>query len=260
MSMSLVMEDVTKHFGGVTAVNGVSFTVEPRTVTTILGPNGAGKTTLFNLITGVLPLTSGQITADGTDITDWPTYEVARFGLARTFQKLRLFDNLTAQQNVSVSAHSIGKVGWLQAVFGSRAYRDEITEAGRRADELLRLVGLVGKADAMPGELPHGEQRLLEIARALALEPKILLLDEPMAGLNDAECDAVGRVVSTLRDQGMTVLMIEHHVDAALGVSDHAVVIDFGKRIFDGSPAECRKDHAVRKAYLGGLDTEEEGV
>jgi ABC-type branched-subunit amino acid transport system ATPase component len=173
---------------------------------------------------------------------------------------LRLFDNLTAQENVTVSAHSVGKVGWLQAVFGSRAYREEMRLAGRRANELLELVGLGGKHDALPGELPHGEQRLLEIARALALDPKILLLDEPMAGLNDSECDSVGAVVARLRGEGMTVLMIEHHVDAALSVSDHAVVIDFGKRIFDGSPGECRKDHVVRKAYLGGLETDGEGV
>lgn len=258
MSMTLVIDDVAKNFGGVKAVDGVSFVAEKQTVSTILGPNGAGKTTLFNLITGVLPVSSGTITADGTDITHWPTYEVARFGLSRTFQKLRLFDNLSARENVSVAAHAVGDVGWFKAVLGAPAYRDEMRHAGIRAIELLDLVGLAGKEDAMPTELPHGDLRLIEIARALALEPKILLLDEPMAGLNEAESESVASVVAKLRGEGMTVVMIEHHVDVALSVSDHAVVIDFGKKIFDGTPEACRKDHAVRKAYLGGADTEEE--
>jgi ABC-type branched-subunit amino acid transport system ATPase component len=250
-SVKLEVIGLTKHFGGVTAVKDSTWTAEPGTLTTILGPNGAGKTTLFNLITSILPPSSGQVLVDGTDITNWKTHRVSRLGIARTFQKLRLFRDLTAVDNVVVSALSVGEVGWLKSLIGSPAYKQENHDARELAVELLDLVGLGGKGQMLAGDMPHGEQRLLEIARALALRPKLLLLDEPMAGLNAQESRSVAKVAGDLRDRGITVVMIEHHVDVALSVSDHAVVVDFGAKIFDGSPDAARRDPAVLKAYLG---------
>jgi ABC-type branched-subunit amino acid transport system ATPase component len=250
-SVKLEVIDLTKHFGGVTAVKDSNWTAEPGTLTTILGPNGAGKTTLFNLITSILPPSSGKVLVDGVDITNWKTYRISRLGVARTFQKLRLFKDLSAIDNVVVAALSVGEVGWVKSFLGSAAYKAE-NRAGRElAVELLEVVGLGGKGDLLAGDMPHGEQRLLEIARALALRPKLLLLDEPMAGLNNEEGRAVAKVAGDLRDRGITVVMIEHHVDIALSVSDHAIVVDFGEKIFDGSPAAARRDPAVLKAYLG---------
>lgn len=256
-SVRLEVDGVKKYFGGVDALKGVSFVADDATVTTVLGPNGAGKTTLFNVITGVLTSSGGTVRAGDRDISNWSTHAIARHGVVRTFQKLRLFDNLSVSENVAVAAHSVGSCGWFAALLGRRLYRQEMQLASERAAELLGLVGLSARETAAPSDLPQGEKRLLEIARAIALDPKVLLLDEPMAGLDGTGCQAVAGVVARLRDSGMTVVMIEHHVDHALSVSDHVVVMNFGEKIFDGTPSQARRDHAVRAAYLGGAQVEE---
>jgi branched-chain amino acid transport system ATP-binding protein len=247
----LAVEKLTKNFGGLTAVSDVDFQVLQGEIFALIGPNGAGKTTLFNLITGVFPLSEGSINFQGDKIEGMPSYLIAAKGIARTFQNLQLFDNLTVVENVMVGCHCHGKTGFIHA--GLRLPQKIAEEKRFRevAMEKLRLVGLAERAYELSANLPYGQQRLLEIARALAVEPKILLLDEPVAGLNSRESEGLAELVRRLKDMGMTILLVEHDMATVMSVADRIVVLDFGRKIAEGTPEEIQTNPMVIKAYLG---------
>ena len=235
----LEVDDVTVRFGGVTAVNGARFQVEPGTVTGLIGPNGAGKTTLFNVITGIQPPTAGRVHFDGRDITRMSTYRRAQRGIARTFQRLEAFGSLSVWENVLCAAeiHKLWRPGAGAPVQVARDLMDE--------------VGILDFADAPADAVPTGIARLLELARALAISPRLLLLDEPSSGLGDEETDSFGELLRRLATRGTTVLMVEHDMDLVMGVCDHIHVLDFGTIIASGTPGEIQQDRAVQEAYLG---------
>jgi branched-chain amino acid transport system ATP-binding protein len=235
----LEVQDVTVRFGGVTAVNGARFAVEPGTVTGLIGPNGAGKTTLFNVITGIQPPTAGRVHYDGRDVTRFGTHKRARLGIARTFQRLEAFGSLSVWENVLCAAEI------------HKLWRSTARTPVQVARELLDTVGITDFADAPADAVPTGIARLLELARALAISPKLLLLDEPSSGLGDEETDTFGELLRRLATEGTTVLMVEHDMDLVMGVCDHIHVLDFGTIIASGTPAEIQQDRAVQEAYLG---------
>jgi branched-chain amino acid transport system ATP-binding protein len=243
---------LTRRFGGVTAVDNVSFAVAPGEVFGLIGPNGAGKTTLFNLVTGFTPPSSGTLFHDGADITAARPHQVARRGIARTFQNIRLFAELSALENVMVGRHCQTKSGLFSGVLGFGAAGAEERAVRHRARELLHLTGLLQKQDVKARNLSYGDQRRLEIARALALDPRVLLLDEPAAGMNPSEKAALSDFIRRLRaDFGLTMLIIEHHVPLVMGLCDRIGVLDFGRLIALGDPDTVRRDPAVVEAYLG---------
>jgi branched-chain amino acid transport system ATP-binding protein len=246
---------LTRHFGGVTAVDGVSFAVARGEVFGLIGPNGAGKTTLFNLVTGVTRASSGTLRHDGTDITAARPHQVARRGIARTFQNVRLFAELSALENVMIGRHCHTRSGLFSGVLGLGRAAAEERAVRKRARELLDLMGLAGREDVKARNLPYGDQRRLEIARALALEPEVLLLDEPAAGMNPAEKTALTDFMRRLRaDFNLTMLLIEHNVPLVMGLCDRIAVLDFGRLIALGDPETVRRDPAVVEAYLGEED------
>jgi branched-chain amino acid transport system ATP-binding protein len=248
----LEVRDLTRRFGGVTAVDNVSFAVEAGEIFGLIGPNGAGKTTLFNVVTGITKPTAGRFLHDGEDVTGARPHQVARRGIARTFQNIRLFANLSALENVMIGRHTHTRSGLLTGVLGLPPGPAEERAVRERARELLALMGLSKRAEVKARNLPYGDQRRLEIARALALEPKVLLLDEPAAGMNPAEKTALSDFIRRLRiDFDLTVLLIEHHVPLVMGLCDRIAVLDFGKLIALGDPEVVRTDPAVVEAYLG---------
>jgi branched-chain amino acid transport system ATP-binding protein len=250
MTALLEVHGLAKHFGGLAAVRDLDFEVAPGQIKALIGPNGAGKTTTFNLICGSLAPTRGSIFFEGRRLPPRP-YEVAARGVARTFQLVRLFGEMTVLENVLVGCHRRGRVGWLGCALRTRAMRTDEASLRRRALTALERVGLGSRADGSAAALPYGAQRLVEIARALAMSPRLLLLDEPAAGLNAPEQDALAGVVRAIRDAGTTVVLVDHHMDFVMDVSDEVLVLSYGEKLAEGPPHYVRSHPAVIEAYLG---------
>lgn len=244
--------DVSVRFGGVMALSGVDFQVAKGTVTALIGPNGAGKTTLLNVVSGLVECCAGSVELVGRDMTRAPAWSRAKAGVVRTFQNLEVFTTMTVLENVMTGAHRVERYGVLQALFKSPGYFQGEHRCRLLAEKRLQFVGLEAEANLPAGELPYGRQRLLELARALAANPRLLLLDEPAAGLNTRETQALAGLIRRIRDElGITVAIVEHDMDLIMGVSDALTVLHFGQVIAAGSPAEIQKNSEVVAAYLG---------
>ena len=249
----LEMQNVEKHFGGVHAIDNFSVKIEQGKIHGLIGPNGAGKTTIFNNITGIYAPTAGKIFFMGQDITGFAPYKVAQLGIGRTFQNIRVFSNLSVLENVIIASGMDATYNMPQAIFHSKKYKEREKFLNEKAMNLLEIVGLQDKAGEKASSLPYGHQRKLEIARAMALNPQLLLLDEPAAGMNAEESLDLVNFVREIRDRfDITVLMIEHHMDVVTNLCDYCTVLNFGKTIAVGSPAEVKANPEVIRAYLGG--------
>jgi len=250
----LEVDDVTIRFGGLTALDSVTFDIREGEILGLIGPNGAGKTTCFNVMTGVYQATSGQVRFDGKRLANLKRHQITRLGMARTFQNIRLFKSMTVLENVMVGADAHSKVGFWDAVLRTPRHRRTESEATTRAKEILTIVGITAPHDELAANLSYGDQRRLEIARAMATGPKLLCLDEPAAGFNPAEKQRLMQLIRRVRDEGYTVLLIEHDMRLVMGVTDRIVVLEFGKKIAEGTPSEIRDNPAVIAAYLGVED------
>jgi branched-chain amino acid transport system ATP-binding protein len=247
----LELDNVTMQFGGLTALGDVSFAIQPGEILGLIGPNGAGKTTCFNVMTGVYQATQGEVRFDGRTLAKLERHRITKLGIARTFQNIRLFPEMTALENVVVGCEAHARTSVVGALLGTPRQRREVKAHRERAMELLTFMGIADRAEDAAKNLPYGYQRRLEIARALATNPKLLCLDEPAAGFNPAEKKELMGLIRSIRDQGYTVLLIEHDMNLVMGVTDRIIVLDFGRKIAECSPAEVRANPAVIAAYLG---------
>jgi branched-chain amino acid transport system ATP-binding protein len=248
----LQTEAIRKEFGGLLAVSELDFSIPARSIISLIGPNGAGKTTFFNMLTGVYKPTAGRIVFDDTDVTGKPPHAITKLGIGRTFQNIRLFPQMTALENVLVGMHSRLRGGILGAIFGTPKVRREERDAERKARDLLRYSGLGRVDDELAENLSYGDQRRLELARALATEPKLLLLDEPTAGMNPQETAVFTAFLSKLREERpITILLIEHDMKVVMGISERVTVLDYGQKIAEGTPGEIQTNERVIEAYLG---------
>jgi branched-chain amino acid transport system ATP-binding protein len=248
----LEVRALVKRFGGVTAVNALNMTVRAGDIHALIGPNGSGKTTTLNVISALYRADGGSIRFDGGELAGLPAHAIARLGVARTFQNIRLFGDLSVVENVMIGRHVRTRVGFVGALLPGGATAREERETREKAHELLRFVGLEHVAGASARSLPYGDQRRVEIARALASEPRLLLLDEPAAGMNPAETDTLVVLLRSIRERGTTLLLIEHDMNLVMSVSDRITVLNFGQHIAEGQPAEIARNPDVITAYLGG--------
>ena len=257
----LEVSSLLMRFQGITALDTVSFTMAPGSITSLIGPNGAGKTTMFNCITGMYQPTSGTVLFDGTDITPEKAHEISRHGIARTFQNLALFGGLTVLDNMLVGAYRQGSSGLLQGAFLTPQARREQRAAVAAAMEVLDFLGMPETAGLLPGEMSYGRQKQVEFARALMQKARLVLLDEPMAGMSSAEKSAMTALIQRARQQfGMSFLIVEHDIPVIMDISDKIVVLDFGRKIAEGTPSEVQANQAVIAAYLGSEPAQHEAV
>lgn len=253
MTPLLEVRQVNKYFGGLHAVQDVSFTVQPGVIKAIIGPNGAGKTTLFNLITGNFPVSSGSIHFEEGPITGLKPYQIAEQGILRTFQNLKLAGHMTALENVMIGRHTKSRANFGAGILNLPFTWKEEKEIREEAFTFLTMLGIENLADAVAGSLPFGQQRAVEFARGLAAEPKLLLLDEPASGLNIYETEELGELITRIRDNGITILLVEHDMSLVMDISDEILVLNFGRQIATGSPSEVQKNQEVINIYLGDV-------